>query len=95
MRAGSVLDDGKSPLYKYWPYLEVALHDFGGRCGSAAVNAPSNHLLPLATAGVIGNLAPPEIWHPHAIFPRKSSTPSGKLEPPPDCRIFGTPRQKS
>ena len=25
MRAGSVLDDGKSPLYKYWPYLEVAL----------------------------------------------------------------------
>ena len=25
MRAGSVLDGGKSPLYKYWPYLEVAL----------------------------------------------------------------------
>jgi len=25
MRAGSVLDSGKSPLYKYWPYLEVAL----------------------------------------------------------------------
>ena len=25
MRAGSVLDDGKSPLYKYWQCLEVLL----------------------------------------------------------------------
>ena len=25
MRAGSVLDGGKSPLYKYWQCLEVAL----------------------------------------------------------------------
>jgi len=25
MCAGSVLDDSKSPLYKYWLYLEVAL----------------------------------------------------------------------
>ena len=28
---------------------------FGGGCGRAAVNAPSNHLLPLATAGMLAN----------------------------------------
>ena len=26
---------------------------FGGGCGRAAFNAPSNHLLPLATAGML------------------------------------------
>jgi len=44
--------------------------------------------------GVTGNLAPQEIWHHHAISPRKTSTLSGKLEPLP-CRIFGTSWQIS
>ena len=32
--------------------------------------------------GVVGNLAPPRIWHPHAKFPRDIGTPSGILAPP-------------
>ena len=50
-----------------------------------------------ACSGVWYSVGPvsQENWHPHAIFPRKSSTPPGKLEPPSDCRILGTPSQKS
>ena len=32
--------------------------------------------------GVTEYFAPQEIWHPHAIFPRKMGTPSEILAPP-------------
>ena len=40
-------------------------------------------------SAVIGNLAPPRIWHPHAKFPRDIGTPSGILAPPCN-REYGT-----
>ena len=36
----------------------------------------------MAVPVVTGYFAPQEIWHPHAVFPRKMGTPSGNLAPP-------------
>ena len=38
--------------------------------------------------GATGYLAPQEIWHPHAIFPRKNGTPPGDVEPLPSQEML-------
>jgi len=50
--AGSVLDGGKNSSSKCCQYLGVCAA-FSGHCGRATVNAPSNYLLQLATAGTL------------------------------------------
>ena len=45
-------------------------------------NVVSTNRADLTGSGVTGYFAPQEVWHPHAIFPRKIGTPSGNLAPP-------------
>ena len=46
-------------------------------------NVVSTNRGDLTGSGVTGYFAPQEVWHPHAIFPRKIGTlSSGNLAPP-------------
>ena len=62
--------------------VEILLVGVAVLCSHCRCHSGSRPVSQRIASGVIGNLAPPRIWHPHAKFPRDIGTPSGVLAPP-------------